>query len=89
MTNLMPKKNRSFLIIIAFIVLYAIFFIISDLEKFSYRLENINYWYVLPILAIGTLAMFVRSLRQKLFFDSLGMSMSYRTNTIVYFLACL
>lgn len=85
MTNLMPKKNRTFLIIIAFIVLYAIFFIISDLEKFSYRLENINYWYILPILAIGTLAMFVRSLRQKLFFDSLGISMSYKTNIQVYF----
>jgi len=79
------SKNNTLLIVFAFIILYAFFFMIIDFGNFSYQLSNINFVYVIPILILGVVAMVIRAIRQKLFFDSLDLKMSIKKNIIIYF----
>jgi len=81
----LKSKNTNLLIVFSFIVFYAFFFMTSDLGNFSYQLNKINFSYVIPILFLGVIAMIIRSIRQKLFFDSLDIKMSIKKNIIIYF----
>ena len=64
---------------------YAIFSLISDIQQISNKFANIDILYIPLILCFHFIAMGVRSMRQKVFFDSLDIKLSIRQNIKLYF----
>ncbi len=77
--------KRTISIIIISILFYTGFSLISDIQKISDEFANINLLYIPLILSFHFLSMFIRSIRQKVFLDSLNIKLSLKQNIKLYF----
>ena len=77
--------KRTISIIIISALFYTIFSLITDIQKISNELANIDIFYIPLILGFHFLAMGIRSIRQKVFFDSLNIKLSTKQNIKLYF----
>lgn len=67
------------------VIFYTIFSLISDLQQISNKFASIDIFYIPLILCFHFIAMGIRSMRQKVFFDSLDIKLSIRQNIKLYF----
>ena len=77
--------KRTISIIIISALFYTIFSLITDIQKISNEFASINIFYIPLILGFHFLAMGIRSIRQKVFFDSLNIKLSTKQNIKLYF----
>ena len=77
--------KRTISIIIISALFYTIFTLITDIQKISNEFASINIFYIPLILGFHFLAMGIRSIRQKVFFDSLNIKLSTKQNIKLYF----
>ena len=77
--------KRTISIIIISALFYTIFSLITDIQKISNEFANIDIFYIPLILGFHFLAMGIRSIRQKVFFDSLNIKLSTKQNIKLYF----
>ena len=77
--------KRTISIIIISALFYTIFTLITDIQKISNEFANIDIFYIPLILGFHFLAMGIRSIRQKVFFDSLNIKLSTKQNIKLYF----
>jgi len=77
--------KRTITIIIASALFYVVFSLISDIQQISNKFASIDIFYIPLILCFHFLAMGIRSIRQKVFFDSLNIKLSIRQNIKLYF----
>ena len=77
--------KRTISLIIISVLFYTVFSLISDIQKISDEFTNINLLYIPLILSLHFLAMFIRSIRQKVFLDSLNIQLSIKQNIKLYF----
>ena len=68
--------KRTISIIIISALFYTIFSLITDIQKISNEFASIDIFYIPLILGFHFLAMGIRSIRQKVFFDSLNIKQS-------------
>ncbi len=78
-------SKRTISIIIISVLFYTGFSLLSDIQKISDEFTNIDIIYVPLILSLHFLAMIIRSIRQKVFFDSLNIQLSLKQNIKLYF----
>ena len=79
------KIEKKILVTIVLIVLfYVLFAIYSDLEKTSFNFLKIDAVNLMLIFSLMILAMFVRSLIQKLFLDNIGIQLSFLENFKIF-----
>ena len=77
--------KRTISIIIISALFYTIFSLITDIQKISNEFASIDIFYIPLILGFHFLAMGIRSIRQKVFFDSLNIKLSTKQNIKLYF----
>ena len=77
--------KRTISIIIISALFYTIFTLITDIQKISNEFASIDIFYIPLILGFHFLAMGIRSIRQKVFFDSLNIKLSTKQNIKLYF----
>ena len=77
--------KRTISIIIISALFYTIFSLITDIQKISNEFANIDIFYIPLILGFHFLAMGIRSIRQKVFFDSVNIKLSTKQNIKLYF----
>ena len=77
--------KRTISIIIISALFYTIFSLITDIQKISNEFASINIFYIPLILGFHFLAMGIRSIRQKVFFNSLNIKLSTKQNIKLYF----
>ena len=77
--------KRTISIIIISALFYTIFTLITDIQKISNEFASIDIFYIPLILFFHFLAMGIRSIRQKVFFDSLNIKLSTKQNIKLYF----
>jgi len=77
--------KRTITIIIISVLFYTVFSLVSDIQEISNKFSTINVLYIPLILGFHFIAMFIRSIRQKLFFDQLDIKLSLKQNVKLYF----
>ena len=77
--------KRTISIIIISALFYTIFSLITDIQKISNEFASIDIFYIPLILGFHFLAMGIRSIRQKVFFDSVNIKLSTKQNIKLYF----
>ena len=77
--------KRTISIIIISALFYTIFTLITDIQKISNEFASIDIFYIPLILGFHFLAMGIRSIRQKVFFNSLNIKLSTKQNIKLYF----
>ena len=77
--------KRTISIIIISALFYTIFSLITDIQKISNEFASIDIFYIPLILGFHFLAMGIRSIRQKVFFDSLNIKLATKQNIKLYF----
>jgi len=83
--NITTLKLRVIIIAISIIVVYSLLFSISDFEKFSQVWTIIKLEYIPVIIGLLFSSQLIRSLRQKFFFKSLDIKLSFRENFLLFF----
>ena len=78
-------SKRTISIIIISVLFYTGFSLVSDIQKISDEFASLNIAYIPLILSFHFLAMSIRSIRQKIFFDSLDIKLSLKQNIKLYF----
>ena len=78
-------SKRTISIIIISVLFYTGFSLLSDIQKISDEFASLNIAYIPLILSFHFLAMSIRSIRQKIFFDSLDIKLSLKQNIKLYF----
>ena len=78
-------SKRTISIIIISVLFYTGFSLVSDIQKISDEFASLNIAYIPLILSFHFLAMAIRSIRQKIFFDSLDIKLSLKQNIKLYF----
>ena len=68
--------KRTISIIIISALFYTIFSLIPDIQQISNKFASVDIFYIPLILCFHFLAMGIRSIRQKVFFDSLNIKLS-------------
>jgi len=76
--------KRTITIIIASALFYTIFSLISDIQQISNKFASIDIFYIPLILGFHFLALGIRSIRQKVFFDSVNIKLSTKQNIKLY-----
>lgn len=84
MSSIKKATNAGFFIVILVIVFYIGFLIYSDVESLGEVFFNINLFFIPLILLIRFSAIILRSVRQKLFLNSLGFKISFKNNLLIY-----
>jgi len=77
--------NKGLVIVLVLtVVFYAGFLFYGDLNSIGELFFQINFWFIPLILIFRFFAIILRSFRQKLFLQSLGIKISTKFNTLVY-----
>lgn len=77
-------KNKTIFIIIGITCIYIGFALYSDISKISEHLFKIDPTFLLIILPIEICAFFIRSIRQKILLDDIGVRISFTSNFKLY-----
>lgn len=85
MTFSNPIRKRGVILVIVAIIIYSSLAIFSDYKQFLNQVKGINFYYIPVILAIHFLVLVIYSIRQKVFFDSLGIRLSIKNNISIHF----
>jgi len=81
---LLNSKRQRIGIIFAVILFYVIFILYNDVNQFSYQWTTIEIWYIPLILGLHFLVLLLRTLRQKLLFDSLDVKITLKENLKIH-----
>lgn len=77
--------NKGLVIVIVLtVVFYAGFLIYGDLDSIGNLFLQINLWFIPLILAFRLISILLRSIRQKVFLQSLGVEIPTKFNTLLY-----
>lgn len=77
-------KNKTFYLIFGIISIYIIFVFFSDISKISEHLLEMDIIFLLIILPIEICAFFLRSIRQKILLENIGINISLKENFKMY-----
>jgi len=77
-------KNKTIYVIFAIISIYIAFILYSDINKISEHFLQINYLFLLIVLPIEVFSFFIRSIRQKILLDEIGIKIPLITNFKIY-----
>ena len=77
------KINRFWIIFLVIFVYVSITFF-ADITKITYNFQKVNYEYLILILFIETIAITVKSIRQKEFLKNIGVKISFKENFLIY-----
>ncbi len=77
-------KNKTIYIIFGIICIYIVFLLYSDITKISEHFLKINLAFLLIVLPIEVFSFFIRSFRQKILLDEIGIKISLLTNFKIY-----
>jgi uncharacterized protein (TIRG00374 family) len=78
-------KARIFVLVIGILVFYVAMVFYSDVMKFSHSFFNINAYLIPLVLLSSTVAFLIRSKRQQVLLDKVGVNMSFKDNILLYF----
>ena len=78
-------RKRGIILVIIAVITYSSLVIFSDYKQFLNQVNGINFYYIPVILAIHFLVLVIRSIRQKIFLDSLGIRLSIKSNISIHF----
>lgn len=83
--SLMKKIHITIFSFIGIIVFYSLFISLSDITQFVKNLNLIKFEFLLLILPLHFFVMVIRAFRQKILFDSLGISLSFKEHFLIHF----
>lgn len=83
--SVMTKKHITIFSFIGVIIFYSILISISDFEEFSNNLNLIKMEFIPIILGLHFVVMFIRTIRQKILFDSLDVQLSFKEHFLIHF----
>ena len=78
-------KNRGIILLIITMLFYVVFTIFSDVNELTSHFKNVDYFLIIPILLVTTIGLFVKSIRQYLFLETVGIKISFKQNFVLYF----
>lgn len=78
-------KARMFVLVIGILVFYVAMVFYSDVTKFSHSFFNIRAYLIPLVLLSSTVAFLIRSKRQQILLDKVGVKMSFKDNILLYF----
>ena len=77
-------KNKSIYVIFGIVCLYIVIVLYSDVDKISEHFMKANILFLLLVLPIEISAFFVRSIRQKVLLDAIGVNISFMSNLKIF-----
>lgn len=77
-------KNKTIYVIFGIICIYIGFVLYSDISKISEHFLKINLIFLLIVIPIEILSFFIRSIRQKILLDEIGVKISLMSNFKIY-----
>lgn len=81
---MLKSKRQKIGIVVAVIIFYVIFILYNDVNQFSSQWITIKIEYIPLILGLHFIVLLIRTTRQKLFFDSLDVKISWFENLKVH-----
>jgi len=81
---MLKSKKQKIGIIFGVIIFYVAFILYNDVNQFSYQWTTIEIWYIPLILGLHFLVLLLRTIRQKLLFDSLGIKITLKENLKIH-----
>ncbi|MHB8602973.1 MAG: lysylphosphatidylglycerol synthase transmembrane domain-containing protein [Nitrosotalea sp.] len=84
--NTIPvTKFKIFALILFIMAFYVAMVFFSDITKFSHSFSNIKLYIIPLVLSSSTIAFLIRSKRQQILLNTVGVKLSFKDNILLYF----
>ena len=81
---MLKSKKSKIAILLGVILFYVIFVLSNDVKQFSYEWTNVQISFIPLILGMHFLVLLLRTIRQKILFDNLGVKLSLKENMKIH-----